>query len=47
MCIRDRCCGIWTHYRHWLYRLMGLFPAAVVLVLGVLGQPLTELWPKL
>lgn len=41
------CCGIWTHYRHWVYRLMGLFPAAVVLVLGVLGQPLTELWPKL
>ena len=41
------CCGIWARYRCWAARLMGLFPVAAVLVLGVLGQPLTQLFPKL
>ena len=41
------CCGIWARYRHWTYRLLGLFPVLAVLGLGVLGQPLTRLIPKL
>ena len=39
--------GMWSKYRTWIYRLLGLFPVTCVFLLGVLDQPLTQMIPKL